>query len=1313
MRKQQPWRVAVFFQITYVNTIMFSPEFQEFDQENQQSLDFYAVPDLDDRPTSSESLSPKYLLNLSTRTDIKDKANPTEKTWLGDGWQKSSFTLEDLRDHIKAGFPFTTCLLNGSVRGDKHFESASAVFVDIDNKEGDEFSHKLNLEEALALPFIQSHAAMIYTSASHTDDWNRFRVVFLLPHSFSDPVAYKQTILDVCSNIPGYDRGATSVSNVFYGNSNALFPLFNPDARLDIEALTRKIPNSDKTDISDELSLEAWGVPVEFETLEVGTEKLLSQIIERSQSENIKLEIIISKKSKRFLENAKSADHSKGISNQYRDVMGVANFCSDEGILFDESEPLSIVKKSAVLHNISAARLVQNLKKINAKECVSSFVRENKANGRSAFIHFIAHKIGLTTNSQVHERIKEEKWIKDAEFNPDIQICERRVPVELLREALNNHDMVFVNSVMDTGKTFAVNEVLKDEDGILSATYRISLSEQWVEKFNKKRIGGKGKSTAYDLKDARELIADGQSIISFCINSLNHFCPADFIGKTLIIDEVEAVVSALGFAGTLSNFNKEFADGGYSDKGRLGIVAKFKQMIMLVKDIIVLDGNLTDLTRDWLISIRKESGKPVSHASILNTYQTPPRDYIIPVATAEDKQGNVYDLPYDSSLVSRHFLDMLQSCPPDVDSNKSVFISDSKAKVLSITKKSEELGFKGLAVCSETIKGDLQKQFCAKSEDFVDQHSDLNFYAFSPSVDAGIDVPNKNTFRAGFAILNGILETNSNMQFFSRVRDCKTWWLHISPRCQLLNNMTLDEYEDAGDYFIDHTLSDADVKKAKQKAFELSGMVRGSDTWNFFKNRLDNLLYERNNVAKCIKYRLRKAGNNVREIRLESDKEVTAKLKKITDDALKLQSNKVVSAANITKEDEKTLREKIDRSEDEQLQIDKYWMVKNLGGDADSPLINEHLCYDGLKERGHGDLRKMQKRVQLLRAGEYHQQCQRNLFLDSSNERKDYAVDSPELKRYRTMAKIWFSDLSLDRARFAALVDLVIWDLVDGEWHDSSSDRLLDLVERIKANPVFLSLLGRGFASKDPKQWMSALMKMLRDFGFRVDSQRSRLNAKKREYQFFLSSAAMPTEAEKDEARKSLAEASGICEANQNSSDSMEALSSYATDLEKREEKIRECKAKNKADYEHDMARLEANFIQLEYLEAGINKAFDITMENIGDKINDQNFDKDALLIQGLPHYLEWATKGETEAWDHRHKEARGISEDHLRRERIEELTVEIKATYKERNQEDVIAVSATGYSVTKTKVERKSFADCDQELTSPEILKDVDYLDF
>ncbi|MTJ47587.1 hypothetical protein, partial [Dolichospermum sp. UHCC 0259] len=93
------------------------------------------------------------------------------------------------------------------------------------------YQHQLNLDEAIEHPFIKQHCALIYTTASHQPGWDKFRLVFVLPEYVQGAETVEVLTRYLMKHLP-HDPACKDASRVFYGNSQATFPLIQPHVRL-------------------------------------------------------------------------------------------------------------------------------------------------------------------------------------------------------------------------------------------------------------------------------------------------------------------------------------------------------------------------------------------------------------------------------------------------------------------------------------------------------------------------------------------------------------------------------------------------------------------------------------------------------------------------------------------------------------------------------------------------------------------------------------------------------------------------------------------------------------------------------------------------------------------------------------------------------------------------------------------------------------------------------------------------------------------------------------------------------------------------
>jgi hypothetical protein len=158
---------------------------------------------------------------------------------------------------VKNGHALCAGLLGGKWRAKSNVIGSDWILLDIDNskvlkdesgeivKDADGktikvYDHQLTLDEAIAHPFIQRHCALIYTTASHRSDWHKFRLIFILPEYVSDIDVYESMVRLLMEHLP-HDPSCKDASRVFYGSTEAEFPLIQSQAVLPSDWVERAI----------------------------------------------------------------------------------------------------------------------------------------------------------------------------------------------------------------------------------------------------------------------------------------------------------------------------------------------------------------------------------------------------------------------------------------------------------------------------------------------------------------------------------------------------------------------------------------------------------------------------------------------------------------------------------------------------------------------------------------------------------------------------------------------------------------------------------------------------------------------------------------------------------------------------------------------------------------------------------------------------------------------------------------------------------------------------------------------------------------
>ncbi|WP_413176262.1 PriCT-2 domain-containing protein [Anabaena azotica] len=235
---------------------------QQLEPKNQNTQQAQFTPRLEPEPIQNDKI--RFAFNATG----KDKDWDFRK--LAANFQDTKGTIWDIISHVRAGHALCAGLLGGQWRSKANIIGSQWVLLDIDNSatwkdensnpldengrpikinnawvdingniieksDGRQakkiYQHQLNLDEAIEHPFIKQYCALIYTTASHQPDWHKFRLIFVLPEYVQGAETVEVLTRYLMKHLP-HDPACKDASRVFYGSTEATFPLINPNARL-------------------------------------------------------------------------------------------------------------------------------------------------------------------------------------------------------------------------------------------------------------------------------------------------------------------------------------------------------------------------------------------------------------------------------------------------------------------------------------------------------------------------------------------------------------------------------------------------------------------------------------------------------------------------------------------------------------------------------------------------------------------------------------------------------------------------------------------------------------------------------------------------------------------------------------------------------------------------------------------------------------------------------------------------------------------------------------------------------------------------
>ncbi len=157
----------------------------------------------------------KHVLNKNCNPKTKE---PYQNYYeLTNGFEPEILTVSELINVIGKGYTISTCFLkdNGNgkyIRKNENFLKSNCFAVDVDNG--------ISLEKALTIPETRK-ALLIYTTCSHTETKNKFRIVFPIGATIGlNEKSAITELLEFYINLYGADKSCKDFARAYYGNNN-------------------------------------------------------------------------------------------------------------------------------------------------------------------------------------------------------------------------------------------------------------------------------------------------------------------------------------------------------------------------------------------------------------------------------------------------------------------------------------------------------------------------------------------------------------------------------------------------------------------------------------------------------------------------------------------------------------------------------------------------------------------------------------------------------------------------------------------------------------------------------------------------------------------------------------------------------------------------------------------------------------------------------------------------------------------------------------------------------------------------------------
>jgi len=150
-------------------------------------------------------------MKLAINQTFKNKASASEFKQATKTYENISCSLDQLAEFINLGTSFCS-QHSGNWRKSANYLPSNILAVDIDQG--------LTIDDAMASPFVQNHAAILYTTVNHSDEFHRFRIVFETEQLIEKSTDMKSALSGLVFKFGG-DRACTDACRTFFGSENS------------------------------------------------------------------------------------------------------------------------------------------------------------------------------------------------------------------------------------------------------------------------------------------------------------------------------------------------------------------------------------------------------------------------------------------------------------------------------------------------------------------------------------------------------------------------------------------------------------------------------------------------------------------------------------------------------------------------------------------------------------------------------------------------------------------------------------------------------------------------------------------------------------------------------------------------------------------------------------------------------------------------------------------------------------------------------------------------------------------------------------
>ncbi|MCZ8157663.1 MAG: hypothetical protein O9264_16210 [Leptospira sp.] len=395
-------------------------------------------------------------------------------------------------EHIQTGYSWSVGIFKNNYRKVDNFIESHLTALDFDKN--------FTLDEARNNEFFKKNATFIYTSASHSEEQHKFRVIFYFPTPITSTDEYNKLYAGLLALFPQADTSARDSARMFYGSSGA------------------KIFHFDNTKMSN----------ADFEFLKLSE---ITEVKKEKRKSNPK------KPKKNTSKNTKTSNSQ--ITETNLNLVGDALSHIPPKSKDDGRRSIFLKIYYSLRSILSESETIDLLNpKIDSNSTLNLDSFENSYQyGNIGALFNVAKQYGWKANNYVKRSLKDIKTI----LSVPKQVT-KILNVEYLSNALENvftNKFVLIQSLQGTGKTEFISKYLESKKFIY-VIHRIELCKEVFNRLNNSGI----KVELYSKIKSWKFEEFDQSII-ICLDSLHKLNFKNYRNCTIIFDEYDQVFKHL------------------------------------------------------------------------------------------------------------------------------------------------------------------------------------------------------------------------------------------------------------------------------------------------------------------------------------------------------------------------------------------------------------------------------------------------------------------------------------------------------------------------------------------------------------------------------------------------------------------------------------------------------------------------------------------------------------------------------------------------------------------------------------------------